>query len=79
MVVGFTLFTLIGAAFAVIGFLMVRNRGDFGSRFVESRIPKIFRIGDVETHRKVLGWAYLVLGSLFAVIGIALLIGDAVG
>jgi hypothetical protein len=50
------------------------EQGWSGDRWIESNIPKFFRIGTVDTHRTILGTGYAVMGSLFAIIGIVVLV-----
>jgi hypothetical protein len=70
VILGLLAFTVIGIGFAVQGFRMLRDR-DYGEHFVEDTIPKVFRMGSPNTHRKILGGGWLVLGTLFACLGVA--------
>ncbi len=75
MVVGVVLFTLAGLVAAVLGYRLLRNVDGWGDRFVE-RMPEWFRTGDTTgDFRKKLGAAWLVVGGVFAVVGLALLAG----
>jgi hypothetical protein len=70
-VVGYVILTLIGLLFAVLGAAMVANPRRFGERVIEDWMPKMLRSGTVDANRRILGWSYAVLGSVFAVIGLA--------
>jgi hypothetical protein len=72
--IGIALFTVIAVFFVWRGVTLLRNRDGRGDRWIESNIPKFFRIGTVDTHRTILGTGYAVMGSLFAVIGIVVLV-----
>ena len=78
MIVGLVLFTVLGMAFGLVGFLMVTNHRNFGVRFVETFVWKPFRMGSVDTHRQILGWGYLVVGTVFAGAGIVVLLHNAI-
>jgi len=73
MLIGAVLFSVISAGFVVQGFRLLRNREGWGIHFVEDTVPKVFRIGEPDTHRKILGAAWLVLGVAFVGIGMAII------
>ena len=58
---------------------MVTDRRDFGTRFVQTRVPKLFPIGSIDTHGQILGWSYALVRSIFALVGIVLLVHNAIG
>jgi hypothetical protein len=57
-----------------LGTTMVTNYQTWGTQIVERAIPKLFRIGDAENDRKVLGTAYLVGGVVFVVVSVVVLV-----
>jgi hypothetical protein len=62
-----------GAFFLLAGIATLADYGRFGSKTVNG-IPRIFRFGTVETHRRVLGIGYLAGGFLMFVVGSAALV-----
>ena len=64
---------LLGVVLLLLGVAMITNYRSLGTQIVEKTVPKFFRVGEVETHRKYLGYSYLGGGVLFVVIGIAVL------
>ena len=70
MVVVVSLFTLGGLVVAVLGALLLRNANGWGTAWVERNILKLLRMGDADSHRLILGSGYLVVGTLFATVGL---------
>jgi hypothetical protein len=61
---------IVGAFFMLAGIASLADYGQFGSKTVNG-IPRVFRFGTVDTHRRVLGIA---VGSVMFVIGLAALV-----
>lgn len=69
MFIPLTIFVLLGAYFALTGARLLRNREGWGAKYVERRIPRGLCMGTVDTHRKILGAGWLVIGTVFVVVG----------
>lgn len=70
---GALLAVVFGAFFVLAGIAVLADYGQFGTRTVNS-IPRVFRIGTVDTHRRVLGIGYVAVGSVMFVVGLAVLV-----
>jgi hypothetical protein len=77
VIIGIAIFTVIAVFITWRGVTLLQNRDGRGDRWIESNIPKFFRMGSVETHRVILGAGYAVLGSLFSIVGIVILARSA--
>ena len=73
MLIGLIAFTILGAWFAVTGWRLLRNSEGWGLSYVERTVPRVFRMGTPDTHRKIVGVGWLLMGTLFAAIGIVFL------
>jgi len=62
-----------GIGSVMSGLAMLTNYRGWGTSTVLN-IPKFFRMGDVDTHRKILGVGYLGVGLVFLVVGFAALV-----
>ena len=62
-----------GIGFVLSGLALLTNYRGWGTSNVLN-IPKLFRMGDVDTHRKILGVGYLGIGLVFLVVGLAALV-----
>lgn len=62
-----------GAILLVLGAAMISNYRSWGTLIVEKTVPKVLRVGEVESHRKTLGYSYFGGGVLFIVVGIVYL------
>lgn len=71
MVLPLTLFGMLAVVFVYVGVRLIRDPGGWGTGYVERTVPKVFKMGNTETHRLVLGWGYVLVGSLFLVVDIA--------
>ena len=68
---GAVLTLMLGLGFVLMGLATLSDWHGYGTRTVEG-IPKVFRMGSVSAHRKVLGAGWLAFGALLAAIGIGL-------
>jgi hypothetical protein len=74
VVIGIAIFVLVSVGLVLTGRALLRNERGWGVRYVERTTPRVFRMGTADTHRKILGTGYLVVGTIFTITGIALLV-----
>lgn len=72
MAIGLVIFCLIAVWLTIWGVRLLRDP-TWGNEFVERTTPRVFRMGTVDTHRRGLGVAYVIVGILFFGIGLAVL------
>jgi hypothetical protein len=71
--VGAVLGIIFGLILVGLGGIMVSNYQTWGTQIVEKTVPRTFRVGDADIHRKFLGYSYLAGGLLFIIVAIAVL------
>jgi hypothetical protein len=66
---GAILAIIFGLGFMGLGYATLSEYRNVGSAIVENFVPKWARIGDTDTHRKVLAFSYIGGGILFFAVG----------
>jgi hypothetical protein len=61
-----------GVVLIYLGVRTLRNTEGWGVSYVERSVPKMLRLGSVDTHRKILGSSYLATGMIFAAFGLGI-------
>ena len=59
-----------GIGFGWFGLRLFLNPGGWGDRHTEAYVPKFFRIGSVQTDRRIRGAALFLAGCLFLGVGV---------